>query len=204
MAKRLVLKRDVRAEYAKQRAQGHSAKTALDIARHYCKMRQSPFYRAWDGDAASFQGREFRVRIDHDSSSDTPWENCSPLGAVEERRYGDTGIGRGQVWIQKPDSRHYGYAYDYAAAYKEVQTWNKGRDAALIVDREIERFRAWLNDQWHYVSIGVELDGETEWLGGVEDDCPEYLAETMEELARELLARADDEQRRADVQRCFI
>jgi hypothetical protein len=183
----------------------------MTIARYNCKMCASPFYHAHDGERIKYKGSEFRVRIDHDGGIGQPWKEYDSLGPVAEHSYsayhGESKLPAGHVWIDgPPTSRHYGYAYDKRAALAAVRAWGKdsAQRAEVIVDAEIERFRGWLRDDWHYVSVGLELDDETEWLGGIEDDCHEYLAECLEDHADTLLDQAKAEAQRADVQRCFI
>ena len=209
MIRRLVLKADVRREYVKLRAE-HPAKQALSIARYNCKMRASPFYRVNDGEQIEYKGRTFTVRIERDDFVDTPWDHSEPLAPVRESRYSayhEAQLSAGNVWLNgAPDSHTRGYIYERAAAIAAVRKWGKDYNeerAARIVDAEIERFGRWLRDDWFFASIGLELDGDSEYVGGVESDCDEYIAELLEEHAGELIERAYSKQRRAELVRCF-
>ena len=208
MKKRLVLKADVRKEYLRQLANGYTAKTALEIAQRYIKTRASPFYHAYDGQVVEFEGHEFTVRSDYDQDCGVPWDNCDPLGEVKNHHYSrisENTLPRGWVWLQKPDSRHYGYAYNRASAIKETSSWGKdaAQSAARVVDSEIERYRAWLNGAWAYLVVGAELDGDACYCGCVESDQPEHIAEIMEDQAREAIHKVTTAQCRADLIRCF-
>lgn len=205
MKRRLVLKADVRREYAKQRAEGHTAKTALSIARHYCKMRASPFYNVSDGERVTYKGREYLARSERDDYGSVPWKDCDPLGPVAQHTGEDSRLPSGWVWIDgAPTRRAYGYAYNRAAAIAAVQAWGDTRERAeYLADSEIARFRDWLRDGWCYLSVGVQAGKEQEWLGGVESDCPEHIAEMMEEMADTLAERIEDDKRREMLRRAF-
>lgn len=199
--------KQTRAEYARIRAQGWPAKHALDVARYHAKMRRSPFWRACDGETVDYKGRRFTVHVAYDDFGEKPWENCEPLADVAEHKGAGSQLPRGHVWLVQPDNRHYGHSYDRAAALRNVQSWGAlyhGALAVHIVDGEEQRFAAWLRDDWHYCTLGLELDGETDYIGGIEDDGAEHIAETLEDMAEGLIRHADELDRRAMLARCFL
>lgn len=186
---------DVRREYNKQRADGCNAKQALLIARGQCKRRASPFFNVGDGDTVEYRGRIFQCKLEYDDSGSAPWECCTPLGEVKDtQRYGEL-PGPGWAWLRSNGAHR--FAYNRKQALAEVRSWGPSyaHRADGLVASEIQRFVSWLDNQWYYVLITVkhQRHGKTfrEYLGGVESDCTEYIAEACEELADEIFHSID-------------
>ena len=72
----------------------------------------------------------------------------------------------------------------------------KGEIAANAAEKDYEHLRAWCNDEWFYVSIGVrELSsGAEDYLGGMESDDDEGIAYYLEEFMDDINERLDNEQ----------
>ena len=162
--------------------------------------------RFYDGEVFEQEGKQFRVDYRFDESADAPWERGDMLGEVSDWTTRDKGPGERVLNTDRSSKRY----YDFAGAVKNAKeqgadaepfTGTAGERAARAAEAEYEYLRRWCNDQWHYVGVIVTLlddEGEDtsydESVWGIEDDSLEYLAETAEELAGEILARLDQEQ----------
>ena len=155
----------------------------------------------------AINGRTFRARLELDECMGPPWEEHCGHGVVSEwtqrakrpgevaiagdgprgcpRRYYDiqesTKIARRDGWDAKP----YG--------------GTRGEKAARAVEADFERLRQWCEGHWCWVSLvvtplcqccGEPMEGEAQWLGGIEGDSGEdYFAGEARELAEEWLSQ---------------
>lgn len=180
------------AEYRKQRRESSylDARSALNYTRSLMTARRSPFYRCGDGEV-EYQGRMFKVRAEWDDLFAPPWENSDPLAEVVSERCAHAHLPAGWVWLQRPTVREYGVRYNKRAALAAVRTWGPRYNVEQVVEREIELFRGWLENRWHYIGLIVktEVDGREfeDSLWGIDDCDEENVATTLEELADNLI-----------------
>jgi hypothetical protein len=169
----------------------------------------------YNNDTFEHKGRTFRLEITRDDAMGEPWKEHDGHGIVSERKRHPFGHGtkppkRAGERVLYWESGTY-RTYDVAETMKiakrdgwglspkdEAELAQKlGRQPtrneiiAAAVDRDFEYLRAWCNDEWRFVVIGVHHDDESEYLGGVEDSDSEYVEETARELADEICARLD-------------
>jgi len=163
-----------------------------------------------NGDTFEHGGINFRVTIEHDPDAGNPWDNDCGVGIVSEWARREKRPGEAILCSDRGSKRF----YDIQASMKKARAdgWNAepytgtvGECAARAVARDFERLRAWFNDQWRYVYVMVEtLDDEGDAIDsaslcGIESDADDYIEETANELAAELLANLPDTLRaRAD------
>lgn len=74
----------------------------------------------------------------------------------------------------------------------------KRQTAARAVERDFQYCADWANDRWSWAYVRVVLldehgavTGESESLGGIEDNADDYLTEIGYELAEEILSRVE-------------
>lgn len=143
------------------------------------------------------EGRDYIAEIHADDSSDTPWQRGDAYAepeTVRGRNYaGYVAKSPGEIVLYKGDRNGYSYLYNVAKAVRQLRKDGvSGEDAVKYVNAEVERFRSWLNNDWHYIGIVVRLAGScskcgaSESLWGIESDCEEYIKEVARELAAEL------------------
>ena len=140
-------------------------------------------------------GREYVAEI-HADDSGTPWDNCTPYATPQQssRDYsGNVKKAAGEIVLHTGGRNEYSYVYPFAEAVRQLRKEGvSGQDAVKNVNAEVERFRSWLNDEWHYVGVVVRLAGscskcgKSESLWGIESDCEDYIREVANELAQEL------------------
>jgi len=161
----------------------------------------------YSGDTFELNGATFTVEITHDDSHGAPWdENCGHgvVGKWERRDYSDAPRGHWILATDRGSWRLYNWFETMAIAKrdgwglcdeekaklaKRLKREPTARDVRKeAVRRDFNYLYGWANDQWQYVVIGVTgEDGESEYLGGVEDSDPKYIEECARELAGELL-----------------
>lgn len=159
-------------------------------------------------------GLSFRVTVEPDEFMRAPWLEDDGHGNVEERRTDHTGYvpkRPGEVVLKR--DRWSGYVYDREAALETARRdcWGlSDRERAKLmarlgraptareviaeaVDMDIEYLRGWLNGDWHWCYVSVELldaagdgTGMTEGLCGIASDDSECLAEVAADLAKQL------------------
>ena len=166
----------------------------------------------YNGDSIELRAGLFAtVYIDHDKCYGKPWEEEDGHGIIEERRTNYTGYiptAPGERVIFK--DRNYGYVYDekgtlerarsegWGLSEKDRQGLTQRQITAEAVRRDMESMRAWLNDEWHYCTVTVRItDSEgmeiaNASLGGVSDECPDYLTGAANEVLSEALAQLPD------------
>lgn len=114
------------------------------------------------------KGLAFKVYIEPDNDSGTPWTECDGHGPVENvpvrREYRD---GLAKRPGQRPLSRNDNRAYDWQAAVKQARAegWGPrtpyrtaGQAAHAAVQRDFDYLKAWCDDEWQYVGVVVALD----------------------------------------------
>ena len=166
----------------------------------------------YNGDSIELRAGLFAtVYVDIDDSCEKPWEAEDCHGIIEERRANYTGYiptAPGERVIFK--DRNYGYVYDekgtlerarsegWGLPEKDRQGLTQRQITAEAVRRDMDSMRAWLNDEWHYCVVTVRItDSEgmeiaDASLGGVSDQCAQYITETANEVLSEALAQLPD------------
>ena len=154
------------------------------------------------------KGRLFDVEYLPDYDSGYPWENCDGHGPVRRtlKAHGSRGDKQpGERPLNRPGCREYQFYYDWQEACKKARAegWNtEPYDAPNKVQRAVQAdfdfLRAYLNNEWSYVTVHVSLlmedeNGEMrvamdEYLGGVET-YNNYHEDVAMDLTLELLAR---------------
>lgn len=139
----------------------------------------------------------YTVDIEPDCDMGAPWDEHDGHGVVSE--WTRRAKRPGEVIIAE-DCGSYRY-YDVQATQEIAlrDGWSaephdvgtRRERAARAVQADLERMRAWYNDEWGWVGVVVTDDetGESESLWGIESDLGEYLEEVAEELRQELEAR---------------
>jgi hypothetical protein len=172
----------------------------------------------YDGDKFEHEGATFTVSIERDDCGDTPWERAEGHGVVGDWQRRETTTEPRGYWRLSCE-RHYERLYNWfetmtiakrdgwglceehkAKLAKRLGRTPTARDIRKeAVRRDYEFLRGWCDDEWQYVVIGVTLDGthETQYLGGVESNCEDYIAECARDLASELLYPYNQEKDRA-------
>lgn len=172
-------------------------------------------------------GFEFIAKLYEDDNNDAPWERDDGHGPVRTTRcfHGRPGKRAGEVVLFS--ERGYYVIYDAKEAtalarrdgwgiqpekrdelrqrYRQTGNVTKRSDAALAVFEDERFLRGWLNNDWYYVGVAVQMTGSDDdryqyAVWGVESDCEDYIRELADELADESLRgkRLLPEQRRED------
>ncbi len=162
----------------------------------------------YDRETFTHDGQPFRVRIERDDHMGEPWKEHDGHGIVSDwttrdkrpgervlnsghgsRRYYDI---KASIALAKADQWSLGDKEMGKLAAKLGRAPTPGEVTARAVELDFDRLRAWCNDEWEWLCVGVEWlgrDGEvraTEWLGGIDGDGP-YVDECARELAAQLL-----------------
>ena len=156
------------------------------------------------------------VKIEADPFARTPWEDSDCHGPVRSG-YGDKRPGE----VILSEDRGYKRFYDFQGAVAKARkdgwgckrpTATKGEQAHYAALEDMQYLRRWLNEEWRYCVVVVELlampggydphedepadytPADFSCLGGVEYDVydenqGEYLSEIVAELTTELLAQ---------------
>lgn len=170
-------------------------------------------------------GTTFRVKFPHDDSHGAPWEEEDGHGPVRRvvSHYSRPDKRPGEVAIHSNRFDHWLYDVAEATRIAKRDGWGlcpdekaklaerlgrqptPGDIAAESVRRDMEYLRRWLNDDWWYVGVVVELlddDGDVvdeRSIWGIESDSGDYLEETARDLAFELAS--DHELTTEDIER---
>lgn len=159
-----------------------------------------------DGEEITVKGHKFKVVIEYDNCMAPPWENCDFHGVVVERA------------ITSEKSPHElsmgdGYFYDLKAtaeiakrdgwgpSEKAVKSFvkDRGREPTnkekrmLAIEDDFKRLKGWVNDEWHYVIVGVVHEtGWSEYVGGVESDDYALIDKYVQEFAESCVEILDE------------
>lgn len=167
-------------------------------------------------DRFEHEGHKFGVTFPADDDYDAPWDREDGHGQVSEwRRVGYSGNplkAPGELILAR-DGRMY-RVYDFAGACKlalkdgwgtsDSEGLSRKAIAAKAAREDFDRMRQFIDGQWCYVGVVVELlddddgaTGITESLWGIESDSKEYLAEVMHELAEGILQTVESAAKKA-------
>lgn len=122
-----------------------------------------------------------------------PWEFCDSLGEVSDWQYNHT-KGSGEMILCK--DRGSARYYDFAQAVANLRSQGlSGEDAHNGAMAEYNRFKAWCNDEWYYLTAKVTISGiddYEEYLGMIDSD---YAAMAESELVAEAIHHIEKYQR---------
>jgi hypothetical protein len=146
-----------------------------------------------------------KYTMSHDESAQAPWEECDTLGAVEWVR--DAGIkSPGQKVLFKEGRGRGGLLYDYQGAIKKARADGlSGSKAVEVVNNEFEWLRSYLNNDWHYVVLSVEIkdsDGHAlheDHIGYVQSDDESFFKEWFDESVDSAKKELEEKQRCKDM-----
>jgi len=192
-------KQEARKYYTQQRALGHTASTALAIARSMARLN----YRTCMAEAGEYQlprGLTIRVSVEADEHMGAPWEECDGHGIIEHER--SRHATKGHRW-DLGGGWYYNHADTLPRALREgwdappYRTGNAHERAWRAMRRDADYIARWLNGDCFYLMVTVELvdsDGDTvatDTLGGIEHGhhytCRQYLSEEARGMAAQLL-----------------
>jgi len=151
---------------------------------------------AYHTETIEFNGRDFRVSLHYDSDRGAPWDENDCHGSVHVRR-GDRSEKRPGEIIICTDYPFY-WVYDFQSAVKKArEVWGikSGPDAVKAVTADMRHLKGYLDNEWHYCGVSVQiLDSEGEPIGeefdhavwGVESN-GECWREIAGEIAGEIL-----------------
>lgn len=155
--------------------------------------------KLYDGDTFEHGGRTFRVRFEHDSDHEAPWDDGDGRGIVSDWTTRDKAPGERVLHADGRSKRYFDFAGTVAKARAEgwdtapYKQGTAGERAARAAEQEYEYLRLWCADQWEYVGVTVEqLNSEGEpiredSLWGVET-YKDYHREVAYEMAADLIA----------------
>lgn len=139
------------------------------------------------------------ITFAHDEFSDAPWDYSDGHGTVRKsnNKHNEYRSDKrpGERPLNSADRNAYQFYYDWQKAMKmAVKDWGfKTKSEALkAVQRDFDYLRGWLNDNWSYVFVTVEYEGEKESVGGVET-FNDYHIEMGNEMLADLIARLEKE-----------
>lgn len=148
------------------------------------------------------KGCTVTISFETDPYSDMPWDYSEGHGPVRKsnnsHRSQRSDKKPGERPLNSPGRHEYQYYYDWRKACKLAHTdgWNcEPYDAPNRIQRAVQSdfdyLRAYLAQDWEYVVVTVECDGETDSMASVET-YKNYHFETAQEMARELVDRIRD------------
>lgn len=166
--------------------------------------------KLYNGQIFEHKGLTFRVQYEDDVSADYPWESSDGHGPVRKSAHAHGNHGSkapGERPMNHAGRNEYQFYYDWAAACKlaradgwNVEPYGAPNRIARAVQADFDFLSGYVNGQWGYVGVNVELieedeDGEyqvldTESLWGVET-FKDYHETVGYGLADELATRAE-------------
>lgn len=135
-------------------------------------------------------GFKFRVFIEQDETADAPWTHEDGHGIVSDWTSRNKRAGERVLNCDRNFKRF----YDVRATQEEIavpQGWRcaealdtdtRRQAAAKAVESDFQRLRAWCNNAWEYVAVGVQMVDEagndiahphaatSGYMGGIESD----------------------------------
>jgi hypothetical protein len=159
-----------------------------------------------DGDTFELDGLRFRVNHEYDPTMREPWKEHDGHGVVSEWTDRDKRPGERVLATDRYSHRFYDIQASIEIAKRDGwgiadgEGKTPGQIAALAVERDYKRLKAWCHDEWTWIMVVVALldtDGNrvcavgcSEVLGGIEGDSgAEYLDEVARENAQQIAAR---------------
>ena len=145
-------------------------------------------------------GRSFTAELHYDSDRGAPWEEEDNHGPVSDWELRNKRPGEVIIAESGSFKRFYDFAEACRIARKDgwdVQPYRTGtarQIAARAALADMERMKAWCNNEWYYMGVIVREKGacrccgESESLWGLESDCGNYIKQVVQEMAEELTA----------------
>jgi hypothetical protein len=143
-------------------------------------------------------GFRFSVVFEDDHDQTPPWDDEDGHGPIRKSiyRHSDQVNKRpGERPMNRPNRHEHQFYYDWQAAMKLARTdwgFTTRKDAAKAVQQDFDRMCRWLNQDWGYIGIVVQMiDEDDNQLTGeasvwhVESD-GDYKHEVANELADEV------------------
>jgi hypothetical protein len=148
----------------------------------------------YDGDEFERNGYLFRFSTERDNGLGDPWVVDDGYGVVVD--WTDKCVKRPWHRIMLED-RGKVVLYDWRASMLKARKDEWGckdappgstprQIAALAVEADFQRLRAWCNDEWCWLTVGVEdlAGGGTQYCGGIESDSDSsFFVEVANDLA---------------------
>ena len=146
-------------------------------------------------------GRSFTAELHYDENHGAPWEEEDGHGPVSDWELRNKRPGEVIIAESEGFKRFYDFAEACRIARKDgwdvypYRTGTKRQIAARAARADMERMKAWCNDEWCYMGVIVREKGacrccgERESLWGLESDFRDELKQVAQELAEELTAR---------------
>lgn len=154
-----------------------------------------------DAKTFTYLGETFERLIVNDDTSRAPWEDSAGCGVVSWWRPKTSKAPWERVLSKDRDfCRFYDMRATREKAMKEgwglpeseAKGLTKKQIIAEAIERDFRRLRSWCDDEWWYVGLVVRAKfapGEEESVWGIESDCDDFIKETSEDLAHDLLRR---------------
>lgn len=115
------------------------------------------------------------ITFDYDIFCETPWEYSDCHGPVRKSNNAHNEYRSDKRPEERPlnsaDRNEYQFYYDWQKAMKiAIKDWGcpTKTKALEAVQDDFEYLRGWVNNEWYYVVITVEYEGEIESMGMVE------------------------------------
>lgn len=139
------------------------------------------------------------ITFEFDEFSDAPWDYSDYHGPIRKSNNAhnayDSDKMPGERPLNRADRNEYQFYYDWQKAMQTaVKDWGckSKASATKVVQSDFDYLRGWVNDDWHYVVVTVEYEGETDCLGMVET-FNDYHLECGKEMLADLIARVEKE-----------
>lgn len=163
----------------------------------------------------TYSGLNFRLSAEHDDSHGAPWKeedghvDVCEVDNVRNKRAGDVVLaehdrGRGGYIYNLPEAMAKARAEGWGVSdeTREKMRQDLGREPsqrevwARAVAEDAKRMRAWLRDDWEYLTLRVQLldtDGEPvrdceDYLSGVDSDSTEFVDDCAQDMAANIIA----------------
>lgn len=158
----------------------------------------------YDGETFEHATHKFRVNFETDLDGGLPWNEEDGHGPVSDWTTRAKSPGEIVLAVDRPHRRYYNFAEAVKIARRDkwdappYGTGTAGEQAVRAVRADFERLRDFCNDYWTYVGVivtllddyGDPMEGASASLWRLESDASEYLTETANELAADILADA--------------
>ena len=150
----------------------------------------------YGGSVLVYEGLTVQVQFTDDSDHEPPWESGDGYGIVSEWTRRDKKPGERILCTDDHDSqrrRYYDWAGSIAKAKAEgwdappYKTGTKGQQAVRAVEADFKYHQEWCKDDWRYVVISVECEGEEDACGGFET-YKDYHVEAAWEMIEAIVA----------------
>lgn len=139
------------------------------------------------------------IKFEYDEHPEPPWNNSDVHGPVRKSNNAHNAHNSDKKPSERPlnnaTRNECQFYYDWKKAMKIAMTewgFKTKSEAVTAVQNDFDFLRGWANNDWHYVFVTVEHEGETDSLRGVET-FEKYHEECAKELLADLIARVEKE-----------